>query len=176
MALSWAMIQVLAAVPSVPEGETKKPPVSPPLRSFSFLLFQLLSPFGVQTELKQQLHTPDAQSIGQGTFCCGGNKPGLTLQRNRTPQWFSPPSRFFWAVFPPILCLLTHLSHAPSFAFFPFWVQQTGPGNIYFALVVVNKFWLKQQEHTWKSCVQLRRGITLINVCYDAGVKRAQHP
>lgn len=39
MALSWATIQVLAAVLSLPKGETKTPPVSASLRSFSSLLF-----------------------------------------------------------------------------------------------------------------------------------------
>lgn len=98
-------------------GRDKKPPVSPSLRSLSFLLFPLLSLFGLQTELNQQLHTPDAQSIGQGTFCCGGNKLGLTLQRNCTPQWSSPPSRLFWAVSPPS-CVSSHTSLMPPFSFF----------------------------------------------------------
>lgn len=128
MALSWAMIQVLAAVPSVPEGETKKPPVSPPLRSFSFLLFQLLSPFGVQTELKQQLHTPDAQSIGQGTFCCGGNKPGSRYREIVHHNGFRLLPAFSEPCSPPS-CVSSHTSlMPPPLPFFPFECSKRGLG------------------------------------------------
>lgn len=90
----------------------------------------------VQTELNQQLHTPDAPSIGPGTFCWAGGgatSEGLMFQRNRTPQW---TSRLFWA---PRSCVTSH-----PVAFMPCEVQWTEPGNIYSSLVFVNSSDWKQ--------------------------------
>lgn len=52
----------------------------------------------VQTELNQQLHTPDAPSIGPGTFCwTGGQQAKVScfseiVHHNRLPAFSEPPS------------------------------------------------------------------------------------
>lgn len=101
------MAPVLGDDPSVGSGpavETKTP------SSVAFI-HRLFLPFfppkpvslSVQTELRQQLHTPDAPSIGLGTFCLpgggGATSEGLMFQRNLTPQW---TSRLFWAPLNPV--------------------------------------------------------------------------
>lgn len=85
MALSWATVQVLAAVPGVPGRETKT-------SSIAFLLLPLLSLFGLQTELKQQLHTPDASTSGKAQSAVG-QRAGLrvTEKLNTTMVFASFP-------------------------------------------------------------------------------------
>lgn len=164
MALSWATIQVLAGVPSVPEGETKKKP------SIAFIERPFLPPFPTSLPLwvcKQSLTSScthlTPQSIGQGAFCSGGNKQGLTLQRNRTPQWSLPPSRLFWAV-SPILCPLTHLSHAPSFAFFFYLLECSGRSLGIFTLLLLLSTVLTDTASAHRTELYANKGINLINV------------
>lgn len=135
MAVSWATIQVLAAVPSVPEGETKKPPVSPSLRSLFFLLFPVLSLFLV---CKQSL-----------TSSCTHLTPNPSDKAHSAVRATSRGSRYREIVHHNGLCLLpafsklcppscvsSHTSLMPPPLPFFVWTE---PGNIYFALVVVNK-------------------------------------
>jgi len=123
--------------------------------------FPLLSLFGLQTELKQQLHTPDAQSIGQGTFCCGGNKQGLTLQGNRTPQWSSPPSRLFWAL-SPLIHVPSHTSlMPPPLPVFPFLSAVDRAWEYLLCSCCCQQFWLKEQQPTGKSNMQIKVRINL---------------
>lgn len=105
------MAPVLGDDPSVGSGPTVETK-TPSSVAFIHRLFLPFSPpkpvsLSVQTELRQQLHTPDAPSIGLGTFCLpgggGGNKrrahvsakPYTTMD---FPPFLSPPS---------ILCDLT---------------------------------------------------------------------
>lgn len=95
------MAPVLGHDPSVGKGptvETKTPssvafihklflPFSPPKPVSSF----------AQTELSQQLHTPDAPSIEVGTFCLPGGQQAKdscfseTLHHNGLPAFSEPP-------------------------------------------------------------------------------------
>lgn len=129
MALSWATIQILATIGA--KGTEK----TPPMRSCSF--FSHLSPSFVCKQIRQQLHTPDAHHVEQGTFCRGGNKHGLTLQRNRTPQKVSASFPLFLRRVPPHAASPRAPLSCPTplFFFFVFGVHGTEPGNIFFALV-----------------------------------------
>lgn len=65
-----------------------------------------------------------------------GNKQGLVLQRNFTPQWSLPPSRLFLSHLPPTPCAL-HTSLMPS-SLLCFFLYLPEPGIICFAVVEIN--------------------------------------
>lgn len=94
------MIQELAAVPL---WRQKLPPALRRLHSQAFPSLFPPKPvsLSVQTELRQQLRTPDAPSIGRGTFCLPGWGGGQqakgscfseTLHHNGLPAFSEPPS------------------------------------------------------------------------------------
>lgn len=118
MALSWATVQVLAAVPWVPGRETKNPPVLPSLRSLSFLLFPLFSLFGPQTELKEQLHTPDASTSDKAQSAVGQQAGAHVTEKFYTTMVFASFPPFSEPSPPPHTLCSAHLSHALFFALF----------------------------------------------------------
>lgn len=92
--------------------------------AFSIPLFSHFSPSLVckQSLTSSCTHlTPNpserALSGARGQRSGGLRSTQLTLQGNCTPQWFVTFPPFFLS---PVLCLLTHLSHAPSVDFFVF--------------------------------------------------------
>lgn len=139
----------LGSSPISARGRDKKPPVWPSLRSFSFLLFPLLSLSALQTELNQQLHTPDAQSIGPATFCWGATSRGSRYREIehhngvRLLPAFSEPR--------PPSCVSSHTSLMPP----PFFFSVTGAWEYLLSSCCCQQFWLKQREHAGhaKRCV-----------------------
>lgn len=141
MALSWATIQVLAGVPSVPEGETKNPQYRLHWEALPSSFSHFSPSLGLQTELNQQLHTPDAPIHRTRHILQWGQQAGAHV----TEKLYTT---MVFASFPPFLSRVPHpvSPHTPLscpllcpfFFLFSFWVQWTEPGNIYFALVVVN--------------------------------------
>lgn len=132
------MAPVLGDDPSVGSGpavETKTP------SSVAFI-HRLFLPFfppkpvslSVQTELRQQLHTPDAPSIGLGTFCLpggGGNKRRAHVSAKPYTTMDFPPF-----LSPPQSCATSH-----PLALMACEVPWTEPGNICFSLVFVNRLY-----------------------------------
>lgn len=131
------MAPVLGDDPSVGSGptvETKTP-------SRVAFIHRLFLPFfppkpvslSVQTELRQQLHTPDAPSIGLGTFCLpgggGGNKRRAHVSAKPYTTMDFPPF-----LSPPQSCATSH-----PLALMVCEVPWTEPGNICFSLVFVNR-------------------------------------
>lgn len=108
---------------------------------FPSSFFPLRSLFGLQTELNSAAAHTWRPIHRTGHILLWGQQAGahVTPKSNTT---------MVLASFPPFLSPPTHLSHAP---FFSVWVQWTEPGNIYFALVVVNSSdWKSRNEHANK--------------------------
>lgn len=102
------MAPVLGYDPSVGNGPTVETKTPPSVAFIHKLFLPLFLPkpvsSSVQTELSQQLHTPDAPSIGLGAFCLPEGQQAMgscfreTLHHNGLPAFSEPPS---------ILCDLT---------------------------------------------------------------------
>lgn len=159
MALSLGHNPRLGSSPISAPGRDKKPPVLLSLRSLSFLLFPLVCLFGLQTELNQQLHTPDAQSVGRGTFCCGATTRGsryTEIEHHNGPRLipaFSEPCP------PSSVPSYTSLMPPPL----PFFLSGCSGRSLgmFTLLCCCQQSWLEQQGSTGKSRIQLKGGINL---------------
>lgn len=124
MALSWATVQVLAAVPWVPGRETKKPLQYCLHWEVFHFSFSLLSPFLVHKQSLKSSCTHLTPVHRTRHNLPWGNKQGLMLQRNFTPPWSLPPSRLFLSHIPPTPCAL-HTSLMPSSLLCFFYICQS---------------------------------------------------
>lgn len=77
MALSWATIQVLAAVPSLPKGDKKNLPYRLHWEAFPSCFPRFSPSLVCKQSLASSCTHLTPQSIGQGSFCSGGNKQGF---------------------------------------------------------------------------------------------------
>lgn len=165
MAFSWASIQDLAGVPSVPEGATNKKTLllyRLHWKAFSFLFFfPPLSLFGPQTELNQQLHTPDApihRTIDTFRSMCvwvWGVGRGLqqaearVTEKSNTTMVLVPFPPFSDPHHPPFCPLSLHspLSCPLLCSFCLFLFHEFSAKNlVVFTLMMPS--WLKQQQYT----------------------------
>lgn len=163
MALSWATIQVLAAVPSLPKRETKKP-LQCRLHWEAFP--SSFSQFCLSLVCKQSL-TSSCTHLTPNPSDKAHSAVGATSRGSRYSEIVHHNGLRLLPAFPELCPPPPHpvCPHTPPLAFFssffPIWVQWTEPGNIYFSLVVVNSSDWNNRNKQQRVCMQIKGRIYL---------------